>query len=294
MSSQAPPIDFDDLPDGWVQQYDERSEHPFWVDTKATPPRSIWTHPYDDDEFLNNHTEFRDKLRQQMKAELTSDSPPPYPTSRRHSVSGAPSDAHDSLRKSSSPKIPIAGPSGSKDQGKDKQRGFFAKLKDKAIGTKEEREEARRQEAQMMQQMAEQRRQQLVQRQQAAELQRQQFAAQQTSSRGFNNDQYAYGPPAGSPGLYYGGGGFGRDRWDRHGHRGLRGRFDRFGGGGYQDQGYYDQGYYDDPYDRQRGRGGFGGGGFGGGGIGLPLLGGLAGGLLLGDILDGGGNGGFF
>ena len=33
-----------------------------------------------------------------------------------------------------------------KGKGKNKERGFFGKMKDKAIGTKEEREEARRRE----------------------------------------------------------------------------------------------------------------------------------------------------
>ena len=46
---------------------------------------------------------------------------------------------------------------------------------------------------------------------------------------------------------------------------------------------YGGSGYYDsDGYGRRRR---YGGGGFGGGGLALPLLGGLAGGLLLGDIL---------
>lgn len=48
----------------------------------------------------------------------------------------------------------------------------------------------------------------------------------------------------------------------------------------------YGQPAYNNGYGR---RGGYGGGGFGGGGLALPLLGGLAGGLLLGDIFDGGG-----
>lgn len=41
-----------------------------------------------------------------------------------------------------------------------------------------------------------------------------------------------------------------------------------------------------------RRQGGFGGGGFGGGGAALPLLGGLAGGFLLGDLIGGDGFGG--
>ena len=46
---------------------------------------------------------------------------------------------------------------------------------------------------------------------------------------------------------------------------------------------------------RGRQRYGYDRGGFGGGGLALPLVGGLAGGLLLGDLLDGGfGGPGFF
>lgn len=40
------------LPPGWVRQFDPIEQHQFFVDTKATPPRSIWTHPYDDPDFL--------------------------------------------------------------------------------------------------------------------------------------------------------------------------------------------------------------------------------------------------
>jgi hypothetical protein len=40
------------LPAGWVRQFDKETGHQFFVDAKATPPRSIWQHPYDDDEYL--------------------------------------------------------------------------------------------------------------------------------------------------------------------------------------------------------------------------------------------------
>lgn len=33
-------------------------KHHFWVDTKATPPRSIWTHPLDDPAFLKANPQF--------------------------------------------------------------------------------------------------------------------------------------------------------------------------------------------------------------------------------------------
>jgi hypothetical protein len=41
------------LPPGWSRQYDSKSEHQFFVDTTKQPPRSIWHHPYDDEEYLS-------------------------------------------------------------------------------------------------------------------------------------------------------------------------------------------------------------------------------------------------
>lgn len=40
------------LPEGWVRTYDPQQNHQFFVDTTKEPPRSIWHHPYDDDEYL--------------------------------------------------------------------------------------------------------------------------------------------------------------------------------------------------------------------------------------------------
>jgi len=31
-----------ELPPGWIRRYDEGSQHQFFVDTEAKPPRSIW------------------------------------------------------------------------------------------------------------------------------------------------------------------------------------------------------------------------------------------------------------
>jgi len=40
------------LPAGWVRTLDPETQHQFFVDTTKDPPRSIWHHPYDDDEYL--------------------------------------------------------------------------------------------------------------------------------------------------------------------------------------------------------------------------------------------------
>jgi hypothetical protein len=51
------------LPEGWVRQYDGESNHQFFVDTKASPPRSIWHHPYDDEQYLSSLSpDERDKV----------------------------------------------------------------------------------------------------------------------------------------------------------------------------------------------------------------------------------------
>ncbi|KAF4305773.1 WW/Rsp5/WWP [Botryosphaeria dothidea] len=41
------------LPQGWVRSYDPETEHQFFVDTSADPPRSIWHHPHDDEQYLS-------------------------------------------------------------------------------------------------------------------------------------------------------------------------------------------------------------------------------------------------
>lgn len=116
------------------------------VDTKVTPARAIWVHPYEDAQFLNEHPDIRDRLAKYGGGKpTTNESPPPYDAPRRHSFSGhpVPGPSGDAIRPSASQ------PGTPSDDTRDgrKHRGFFGKLKDKAIGTKEEREAARRQEA---------------------------------------------------------------------------------------------------------------------------------------------------
>ncbi|CEH11976.1 WW domain [Ceraceosorus bombacis] len=42
------------LPEGWVRQYDPRNQHHFYVDTTVNPPRSIWEHPLDDEQYASH------------------------------------------------------------------------------------------------------------------------------------------------------------------------------------------------------------------------------------------------
>lgn len=113
------------LPYGWIQQTDPNTQHTYWVDTKATPPRSIWTHPHEDEQFLREHPDVREKVsRKYEKDDLR---PPSYDGNRRHSYNGAGSSSQghsDSSHRSGPPQ----------------KKGLLGKLKDKAIGTKEERE----------------------------------------------------------------------------------------------------------------------------------------------------------
>ena len=44
--------EYRELPPGWVRLYDAKENHQYFVDTQASPPRSIWHHPYDDEHFL--------------------------------------------------------------------------------------------------------------------------------------------------------------------------------------------------------------------------------------------------
>ncbi|KAH8982597.1 hypothetical protein EDB92DRAFT_1893789 [Lactarius akahatsu] len=228
------------LPYGWVQEFDPNTNHPFWVDTNADPPRAIWTHPYEDEQYLREHPEVREKvgsLAQQQGSNDPSGSKP----ARRHSFNGRDST---SMVPDEHPTSPDAS-----QKGKEK-RGFFGKLKDKAIGTKEEREAYKKEQARIE---SERRRQhaELIRAQRARYAQEQARFAQQQAM--YNQGQYPagpyqrrYGPPPGNP---YGGYGPG------------------YGTG-------YGYGY---PSPRQ-----------GRSSNAVPILGALAGGLLLGDLLGGG------
>ncbi|KIY45751.1 hypothetical protein FISHEDRAFT_76300 [Fistulina hepatica ATCC 64428] len=181
-------------PDGWQE-----------VDTNAEPPRSIWVHPYEDNQYLNEHPEVREKLAQRKGGRNPSPGASSSPTG--------------------SPLL----------SGSEKHRGFFGKLKDKAIGTKEEREAERQRKFEL----EEQRRQQNMEMEQ-----RRMYQSQQAAAYAYPQQQYAQQGP------------------------------------------YYEQQQmYAQPTSARR---------HGMGGTALPLLGGMVGGLLLADVLDGGfGNSGF-
>ena len=107
------------------------------VDTKANPPRSIWTHPYEDGEYLQTHPDVREKVIIGGSRGSESNLPPPSfeESQRRHSFGGVSSSSRPQASSTSPTKL---------KKRNDRDRGFLGKLKDKAIGTKEEREAEKR------------------------------------------------------------------------------------------------------------------------------------------------------
>ncbi|THH28317.1 hypothetical protein EUX98_g5882 [Antrodiella citrinella] len=257
-----------DLPDGWIQQYDPTTEHPFWVDTKATPPRAIWIHPYQDEQFLDEHPELRSK-----ESGL---GPPVYSPPRRHSFSGSTDHVRDD------PRDVVSRPDMARTTSS-KQKNVFAQLRDRVVGTREERD----QETLAKRRLEEQRRQYEEERRQQEELRYQQgqdlrqsrgaqpyyddLAASSSTSRSIGGpSRYAspmapaaygptmYGPPAGDPYAYGRLGGFGGRGFGGWGFGGRRFGGRRFGGEGFGGRGFGGRGFgYDDYYGRYRGGGGF-------------------------------------
>jgi hypothetical protein len=110
------------------------------VDTNANPPRAIWVHPYEDEHYLKEHPEVRGR----KSGTFAPPSGPP-PEKRPHSWDSTKAPASPGGRGGRS----APGSPGPSQQHHDEKRGFFGKLKDKAIGTKEEREQARQREMQV-------------------------------------------------------------------------------------------------------------------------------------------------
>lgn len=118
-----------ELPPGWVRQYDAKAHHQFFVDTAADPPRSIWHHPYDDDQYISSVSpEERARIQNLHKA----------PTQADIEAESSDDDHHNNY--ADYPELP---PRPSNDGG---NRKFGRKLKDKLTNsTHEEREAKRRQ-----------------------------------------------------------------------------------------------------------------------------------------------------
>ena len=235
-------------------------------------------HPYEDEQFLSEHPDVKARVEKLQGTPL--DAPPPY-EKRRHSFSGGGPNT-------SFPSYNDAGPSGSTatpptdEQREARKRGLLAKLKDKTIGTKEEREAHRKQKE-------EEREAHKKQKEEEREAHRKQKEAEREAYRKWKAEERAREEEELREARR-------RNLEERAAYMQRHGGYPPYGEyGGYPG---YNGGYsgmygppVGDPYaynSRRTGRTGFGGGG-----MALPLLGGLAGGLLLGDILDGGFGGGF-
>ncbi|GAA6013631.1 hypothetical protein JCM10207_004796 [Rhodosporidiobolus poonsookiae] len=150
------------LPQGWRREFDPNSQHYFYVDTNATPPRSIWTHPLDDPDYLSAHPKEAQELASSFSppVEPPSDSkhPDAHAVGKGEDLSPAPSRDHVSAYEG-------------KGKGKEKEekRTLGRRMKDKLTGTTHEQrvaERKRRQEAELKQYQAYlQRRQQILEAQ---------------------------------------------------------------------------------------------------------------------------------
>lgn len=237
------------LPHGWVREYDHQSHHQFFVNTLATPPRSIWHHPYDDDEYLSTLSQAE---RERVKNLHSSED-----EGGEYGVNDGHHHAPASGSSSSHPELPP------RQEGQAEKPSLGRKLKDKLTSsTHEEREADRRARAEQERKAYEQH----------LHVRRQMSKAMETGQpqllgKDRNGKDVYIEPPQGPGGFGYPGGGYGYNPY-------ANGPYGPYGG---MNRGYgRPMGPYGRPY----------GGGYGGGmGMGMPLLGGLAGGALLGGLL---------
>ncbi|GAA6063391.1 hypothetical protein JCM10212_002962 [Sporobolomyces blumeae] len=200
---------FRELPEGWRREFDPNSQHFFFVDTKATPPRSIWVHPFDDPDYLKAHPEHREASRLYQPPEGA----PPTNHSSAHEPAKLQQDkvdhaaTHGGAAASSTSNDHHHG-----DKKKD-DRTLGRKLKDKMTGTTHEQRVAQRRKQKEEELKAYQaylmRRQQIMQAQREGRYQPV-YAAPATpyGRSSMYGGGYGYGSPYG--GYGYGGGMYGR------------------------------------------------------------------------------------
>lgn len=245
------------LPKGWVRTFDPAEQHQFFVDTTKDPPRSTWVHPYDDEEYLRTlSSEERERLEQESFAQGKHAS--------KADIAAAHTDDEDDddhRHHGSSAYPQNLPPREGKGKGRDDNRSFGRKFKDKVTGmTHEEREQERQRRAQREQEMYEQH----LRIRQAMSRAAQTGQPQLVGKDGDGKDIYIEPPAYQAPYGGYPGRGYGVDPYRGGVYTTPQARYIR----------------PPNPYMRQ--------GGFGyGGGYGLPLMmgGGLLGGLLIGDAL---------
>lgn len=243
------------LPEGWIRQWDDKEQHQFFVDTKASPPRSIWVHPYDDEIYLNSlSSEQRERLQEEERERRVL-------MDHTDDEGLSPSKAKISAQSTGSSSFPPDLPPRTARPGSTATKGSFSdRMKEKMTGmTKEERAQLRAQ----------------------LEKQEQEYYEAHIRFRQAMNQAQMTGQPAF----------FARDQ---QGHEiyieppnAYRGGYGPYGNHGYAYNPYQSGPYANpnarfirptDPYGRPYGT-------RPGGGYGLPIAGGVLGGLLLGGLI---------
>jgi hypothetical protein len=248
------------LPPGWVRQYDSQEHHQFFVDTTTDPPRSIWHHPYDDEQYMNS-------LSPQERQKIEGLNVPPHP--------GLDDESTDDEHHTSSHFAPLPPREGQATHA-EPHKTLGRKIKDSLTGsTHEEREEKRRQRDLEEQRLYEQHQKFRLAMSKAEETGEPQFLGRDREGKEvFIEPSYSTAPPGG-----YGSGQYGYNPYTQGPYTNPNARFVR------------PQQPYSRPYGPGYGGGmgygmGYGGMGYGMGGMGMgaPLMG-LGGGMLIGSML---------
>jgi len=238
------------LPSGWIRQFDAKSGHQFFVDTTTKPPRSIWSHPFDDPTYMNSLSqEERQKVlamhRVPSKADIEAMSSDEEMDDVHHHSQHL--DRFSSNNTSGA---------STNEPGATGLHKFGRKMKDKLTGSTHAERTAQRRQREEEEQRAYERHRMLRQAmQRAAETGQPQHVGKDKDGK----DIYIE-PPEGAAGLPQGA--YGYNPYTQGPYANPNATFIR------------PQYQYARPY----------GGGYGGG-YGLPLAGGLMGGLLLGDMM---------
>jgi len=133
------------LPPGWVRSFDPEEHHQFFVDTTKDPPRSIWVHPYDDEEYLSSlEPSERQKLKRFHRTLTLEDLAAEDSDTEDHHPNATSSS---SANRQELPPRPNAGTQGQGEQLTGIHK-FGRKMKDKLTHTThEQREQERRRRA---------------------------------------------------------------------------------------------------------------------------------------------------
>lgn len=233
------------LPRGWIRQWDPTSHHNFYVDTNTTPSRSIWSHPLDDEQYRTEHPEEAKELSARQYDEHHA----PYHPDETSSEEGGEENGHARYSASSSSSSSKPPPTGLKKMGQSMKNKMTNSTHAERVAKREKQREMERKAYEQHQAM----RAAMVRASQTGEPQligkdrqgREIFAQPPPPNAPYAGAAIGYGPYQTAPAYPYGGGAYPAP----------------YG-----------------PYNRGMGMGY-------GGGMGLPIMGGLAGGMLLGGLL---------